>query len=200
MHKRTKGFTLVEILIVVIVIVILATISTFAYSGYQNQARTQSYEATIQLVSDAQTKYRRDNGEYMSSRQIIGNDTTNGETLTDQQYQDMATRLGISKEALTNKVLKFVPTVRSVGTFTPTLANEVYMMTKDSTSGSAYSFPIGSTGCTVVFPADNSTLGIGATAYAMAYITPDASWKVYRSSMGDVQITGGGACLFSGSL
>jgi|SRR5690606_5795090 prepilin-type N-terminal cleavage/methylation domain-containing protein len=49
-RKRPKGFTIVELLLVVVVIAILAAISTIAYTSIQQRARLSSVKAaTVQL-------------------------------------------------------------------------------------------------------------------------------------------------------
>jgi prepilin-type N-terminal cleavage/methylation domain-containing protein len=61
---RSKGFTIVELLIVIVVIAILAAISVVAYTGIQNRARTSE---VTQSISDAKKKlelYMVDNGSY----------------------------------------------------------------------------------------------------------------------------------------
>lgn len=45
--KRTTGFTIVELLVVVVVIGILAAIVTVAYNGITNQARGSSLQADL---------------------------------------------------------------------------------------------------------------------------------------------------------
>ncbi len=53
-----KGFTIVELLIVIVVIAILAAISIVAYTGIQNRAKASSSQsAASQLVKKAQAYY-----------------------------------------------------------------------------------------------------------------------------------------------
>lgn len=46
-RRRTRGFTIVELLIVVVVIAILAAVTIVAYNGISNQTRTAAYAATV---------------------------------------------------------------------------------------------------------------------------------------------------------
>ena len=50
LKTKQKGFTLVELLIVIVVIAILAAISIVAYNGIQNRAKTTSAAATAATV------------------------------------------------------------------------------------------------------------------------------------------------------
>lgn len=64
MNLRTnqKGFTLVELLIVIVVIAILAAISIVAYSGIQNRAKTSAgQQLASQVEKKAQAYYTIEN-------------------------------------------------------------------------------------------------------------------------------------------
>jgi prepilin-type N-terminal cleavage/methylation domain-containing protein len=59
-----KGFTIVELLIVIVVIAILATISIVAYSGMQQRARDSERSAELVNLQKAIELYRVDFGGY----------------------------------------------------------------------------------------------------------------------------------------
>lgn len=62
--KNEKGFTIVELLIVIVVIGILAAIVIVAYNGVTNKANTtksQTNAASVQKIAEA---YNADNGKY----------------------------------------------------------------------------------------------------------------------------------------
>jgi prepilin-type N-terminal cleavage/methylation domain-containing protein len=59
---RQKGFTIVELLIVIVVIGILATVAYVNYQGVQAQARDTERIAEVQAIGDAIKLYRLKNG------------------------------------------------------------------------------------------------------------------------------------------
>ena len=67
-----RGFTIVELLIVIVAIGILAAITMVAYSGIQNRARDAVRTNDIKGVQKALELYRVDNGIYPS----VGTDNT----------------------------------------------------------------------------------------------------------------------------
>lgn len=61
MLKSTRGFTIVELLIVIVVIAILAAITTIAFNGVQTRARESAATSSLQQVSRAMEVWRVDN-------------------------------------------------------------------------------------------------------------------------------------------
>lgn len=74
MGKTTtqRGFTIVELLIVIVVIGILAAITIVAYNGVQQRARDVTRSSDIAGIQKALELYRVDNGVYPS----VGTDGT----------------------------------------------------------------------------------------------------------------------------
>ena len=64
--KNARGFTLVEILVVVVIITVLATIGTLTYGGFQSQSRDKKREANANVIADSLERYYEKNGEYPS--------------------------------------------------------------------------------------------------------------------------------------
>lgn len=70
--KRQKGFTIVELLIVIVIIGILAAITIVAYNGIQQRARDSARTSDIAGIQKALELYRADNGVYPS----VGSDNS----------------------------------------------------------------------------------------------------------------------------
>ena len=64
--QKQKGFTIVELLIVIVVIGILAAITIVAYNGIQQRARDATRTSDIAAIQKALEMYRADNGAYPS--------------------------------------------------------------------------------------------------------------------------------------
>ena len=62
--NKTKGFTLVELLIVIVVIAILAAISIVAYNGVTNKARDDERVADARDIINAAAVYNSENAHW----------------------------------------------------------------------------------------------------------------------------------------
>jgi prepilin-type N-terminal cleavage/methylation domain-containing protein len=64
MNRAYRGFTLVEVLVVIVVVAILATIVSLGLNGYLAQGRDAQRSSSMVSVSEALEKYYDANGEY----------------------------------------------------------------------------------------------------------------------------------------
>lgn len=73
--NKTKGFTLVELLIVIVVIAILAAISIVAYNGVTNKARDDERASDARSILNAAAAYNADNDKWPGASDLKGFDT-----------------------------------------------------------------------------------------------------------------------------
>ena len=64
MHKHNKGFTLVELLIVIVVIAILAAVTVVAYNGLVGRAQDSMAQSGLSTAKKELTLYYQENGSY----------------------------------------------------------------------------------------------------------------------------------------
>ncbi|MBC8548546.1 MAG: prepilin-type N-terminal cleavage/methylation domain-containing protein [Gammaproteobacteria bacterium] len=70
--RKNKGFTLVELLVVVALIGILSAIAVPAYNGYINTAKINSAQNALRLIHLAEVEYFSDNDEYYTATSDCG--------------------------------------------------------------------------------------------------------------------------------
>ncbi len=81
--KRTRGFTIVELLITVIVIGIISAIAVFGFGRIQIETRDRERAAAASTIMAALEKYYDENGEYPSSTAFT---TSQKAIMTDSEY------------------------------------------------------------------------------------------------------------------
>lgn len=64
MTRLSRGFTIVELLIVIVVIAILASITIVAYNGTQNRAKDSQLDAAVHDLKGSLELYFADQGVY----------------------------------------------------------------------------------------------------------------------------------------
>ena len=84
-QKCLRGFTVVELLIVIVVISILATLTTVAYNGVIERSQDAVIASTVESYAKAITTYRAKNGRWplaseATTAACIGNDTSYSST------------------------------------------------------------------------------------------------------------------------
>lgn len=68
-RTRKRGFTLIEILVVIVVIAILATLVAPNVFQHVSTAKSSTAKSQIEMISTALDAYRLDNGQYPSTQQ-----------------------------------------------------------------------------------------------------------------------------------
>ena len=56
-RRRDKGFSLVELLIVIVILGILATVTVFAVTGITNKGKTSACQADVKTIQTAEEAY-----------------------------------------------------------------------------------------------------------------------------------------------
>lgn len=84
---RSRGFTLVELLIVIVVIAILAAISVIAYNGILNRAKVSSVNSTVSQIHKKAALFQAENGNWPGAGDIKNIlDEVRGPGLSSQSY------------------------------------------------------------------------------------------------------------------
>jgi prepilin-type N-terminal cleavage/methylation domain-containing protein len=74
--KTERGFTIVELLIVVVIIGILAAIVIVAYNGVTNRAKTSKSQATASSIVKKIEAYNAENGAYAATYAALNSPST----------------------------------------------------------------------------------------------------------------------------
>lgn len=85
-----RGFTIVELLIVIVVIAILAAITIVAYNGIQQRAKASSTQSVVTAVVKKAEVYRAETGQMPTQAQLINNQSLSS---TDTNSGPVAARL-----------------------------------------------------------------------------------------------------------
>jgi prepilin-type N-terminal cleavage/methylation domain-containing protein len=84
--RKSEGFTLLELLIVVVIIGVLAAIAIPAYNGYINKAQRTSAQATLDTIRKTLESYYVDYQEYPDSIDFNTGQDGLGRTVFESQF------------------------------------------------------------------------------------------------------------------
>lgn len=112
--KDERGFTIVELLIVIVVIAILAAIVIVAFNGVQNNAKTQSSKATASAVQKKIESYNAETGSYPTDTTYT-NFTTSLNSKTSSTLQGSGVTLATPSNANTTSAGVFRCTAGGTG-------------------------------------------------------------------------------------
>ena len=132
-----RGFTIVELLIVIVVIAILASISIVAYNGIQQRARDNVRKQDIAQLAKALKLYAVDNGDYGDANcGYSGGSITSGGWLNND-YDTTGPRITIDACLINggyiNKALRDPSGLTGCGTNTDCFAYMKYSCTDGTT-------------------------------------------------------------------
>lgn len=91
-----RGFTIVELLIVIVVIAVLAAITIVAYNGVQTRARDNIRSDAISSIKRALEVYKVDNGRYPSATANPGNGGWEMSTDVSDSFMEYLANAGFS--------------------------------------------------------------------------------------------------------
>ncbi len=74
--NKSRGFTIVELLIVIVIIAILAAITIVAYNGITNRAKTSKAQSTASNIVKKFEAYNAEIGNYPANYAAFGTDAT----------------------------------------------------------------------------------------------------------------------------
>jgi type II secretion system protein G len=80
--QKQKGFTIVELLVVIVVIGILASISVVSYNGVQKRARDSARDSAVRTIRLAMEVYKSDANVYPSITGVAAGSGSNISGLT----------------------------------------------------------------------------------------------------------------------
>jgi prepilin-type N-terminal cleavage/methylation domain-containing protein len=146
---KQKGFTIVELLIVIVVIGILAAISIVAYTGITKQANINSAKSNASNVADAANAINAQSGSYPATATSFTN-TTEGVTISSPKGVELG----------------------SVGlTSTNTNVNKVIYVANASRTGACVSWAYNSDVATPTILLGAASTGLSAAATSAATVT-----------------------------
>lgn len=188
---RQRGFTIIEIIVVVSIISILAGIVTVAYIQQQNRANDSQANALVKIVTNAAERYHSKNLEYPTATTLLGAAPTNTAP-TANQYNTIRTVLDSPVDALKDRQYKLF-VCSGTCTLPNANGNYVYYLTKGSAAGSARTYSISDNSCVFTFP----TTEYDGESYLIVYKqTESGNWKYFRSSNGNVSTSDTFWCAF----
>lgn len=69
--KKSKGFTLLELLVVLAIMAILIAIAVPKYKSQRDKAALIAHQANVRILETAAENYYQDNGQYPTSLDIL---------------------------------------------------------------------------------------------------------------------------------
>lgn len=107
-HNSKKGFTIVELVIVIIVIAILSALVAIGYNRIQDRSKIVAIDTALTQTADELTNYKTDNTTFPAALIDVG--VTDSSTIT-YQYTYNAPIKGYCLDATSSSITRFVTDV-----------------------------------------------------------------------------------------
>ena len=78
--KQDKGFTLVELLIVIVILGILATVTVFAVTGITTRGKASACVSDVKTIQTAEEAYNANNGSYGTEAALVSGGLLHGQS------------------------------------------------------------------------------------------------------------------------
>lgn len=113
-QRLTRGFTIVELLIVIVVIAILAAITIVAFNGVQDRARYTSMKSDLDSIHKALEMYKVDHGDYPNSADCVAEPLVGGGTAASYQFEWCGWSQGSNDSFIPGLAPKYLPKVKNL--------------------------------------------------------------------------------------
>jgi prepilin-type N-terminal cleavage/methylation domain-containing protein len=175
-NQRNRGFTIVELLIVIVVIAILAAITIIAYNGIQSRSHTTSQKATAASLAKKVEGYNAINNMYPALTDSSSRNTTAQLNLnTTTALSGSGTTLGTSASGVSDNTVELrlcSSTSSALSGTTPASGFIVYIY--DQTKG--FADPVQAGGNV------NIMFNSGSTANTVNYTSPAVAASCVKAS------------------
>ncbi len=166
--SQERGFTIVEVAVIVAVISILVVIGTFAYINVKKQSTDNTIAAKVKWIDNKLAAYKNKNGEYPTMDALNPGSSATNVTMSD--WSAAASILGVTTDYLSGpNGIKFHSQCASGCGGAPQKDQYEYvaLTNNNNTAGTSFTWNIASIGCTV-------TISYTAPAYVFIY------WNSFR--------------------
>jgi len=187
-----RGFTLIEVTVVVTVILILTTVGVFGFNQYRQRAATDRPRSIANAIKSGAERYYSSNNEYPSAQTLF---TSGGATAPSctvaPDYNNIYSKTGVASNTLNGSQVQLITHAGANCTWDQ---NKVYYLTKTTTDANATrAYTI--SGCT--YTLTDSVQGHAGASYLIAYFSrQNGWWFVTKSNFGTSTTSDGIWCPF----
>lgn len=182
-----RGFTIVEVIVVVGLIAVILAIAIATYDAYQKRSYDAQAKGLASAVKSGVEQYFEANNEYALASVLFGGTPTGS---VPSSYSAASTALEVPTSNLNSDKVKFIPC--DINACTTNDVTKVYYLTKPSNVSTQYTYVINS--CTYTLPSPE----VGALSYFISFYSYDEDkWLVARSNRGSETTSNLTTCPFT---